>query len=64
MAITLQLSPEQEARLRAVAGQLNVAPEALVETAVRDLLAQPDEAFLKLAQAVVDENRELYERLR
>jgi predicted transcriptional regulator len=64
MAITLQLSPEQEARLRTVAGQLNVAPEALAETAVRDLLAQPDEAFLKLAQAIVDENRELYERLR
>ena len=64
MAITLQLSPEQEARLRAVAGQLKVSPEALAETAVRDLLAQPDEEFLRLAQAIVDENRELYERLR
>ena len=63
MAITLQLSPEQEARLRAVAGQLKVSPEALAETAVRDLLAQPDEEFLKLAQAIVEENRELYERL-
>ena len=64
MAITLQLSPEQEARLRAVAGQLKVSPEALAETAVRDLLAQPDEEFLRLAQAIVDENSELYERLR
>ena len=64
MAITLQLTPEQEARLRSVAGQLKVSPEALAETAVRDLLAQPDDEFLKVAQTVVEENRELYERLR
>jgi len=64
MAITLQLTPEQEARLRSVAGQLKVSPEALAETAVRDLLARPDDEFLKIAQSVVEENRELYERLR
>jgi len=64
MAITLQLTPEQEAKLRSVAGQLKVSPEALAETAVRDLLAQPDDEFLKVAQAVVGENRELYGRLR
>jgi len=64
MAITLQLTPEQEAKLRSVAGQLKVSPEALAETAVRDLLAQPDDEFLKIAQTIVEENRELYERLR
>ena len=64
MAITLQLTPEQEAKLRSVAGQLKVSPEALAETAVRDLLAQPDDEFLKIARTVVEENRELYERLR
>lgn len=64
MAITLQLTPEQEARLRSVAGQLKVSPEALAETAVRDLLAQPDDEFLKIAQTIIEENRELYERLR
>ena len=47
-----------------MANQLKVSPEALAETAVRDLLALPDDEFLKLAQAVVEENRELYERLR
>ena len=47
-----------------MAGQLKVSPEALAETAVRDLLAQPDDEFLKIAQEVVGENRELYERLR
>jgi predicted transcriptional regulator len=64
MAITLQLTPEQEGKLRSVAGQLKVSPEALAETAVRDLLALPDDDFLKVAQTVVGENRELYERLR
>ena len=64
MAITLQLTPEQEAKLRSAAGQLKVSPEALAETAVRDLLAQPDDEFLKVAKKVVEENRELYERLR
>jgi hypothetical protein len=64
MAITLQLTPEQEARLRSVAAQLTVSPEALAETAVRDLLAQPDDDFLKIARTIVEENRELYERLR
>ena len=64
MAITLRLTPEQEGKLRSVARQLKVSPEALAETAVRELLAQPDDEFLKVAQTVVEENRELYQRLR
>ena len=39
-------------------------PLPLAETAVRDLLARPDDEFLKVAKTVVEENRELYERLR
>jgi hypothetical protein len=46
-----------------LAGQLKVSPEALAEAAVRDLLAQPNDAVLKIAQALVEENRELYRRL-
>jgi predicted transcriptional regulator len=64
MAITLQLNPEQEANLRAVADKLHVSPEALAETAVRNLLALPDEEFLRVAKAIVEDHRELYERLR
>lgn len=64
MAITLNLTPGQEAKLKSVAGQLNVSPDDLAETAVRDFLAQPDDEFVKLARTVVEENRELYERLR
>lgn len=63
MAMTLQLTPEQEAKLRSVAGQLKVSPEARAEASVRDLLALSDDAFLKVAQAIVEENRELYSRL-
>lgn len=63
MAITLQVTPEQEAKLMSVAGQLKVSPEALAEVAVRDLLAQPHDAFLKVAQGLVEENRALYKRL-
>jgi predicted transcriptional regulator len=63
MAITLHLTPEQEAKLRSVATQLKVSPEALAEAAVRDLLALPDDAFLKVAEASIEENRELYRRL-
>jgi predicted transcriptional regulator len=63
MAITLHLTPEQEAKLRSVATPLKVSPEALAEAAVRDLLALPDDAVLKVAQAIVAENRELYRRL-
>jgi hypothetical protein len=64
MAITLQLTPEQEAKLRSVPGELKLSPEALAESAVRDLLAQPEDEFLKIARTLVEENRELYKRLR
>jgi hypothetical protein len=42
---------------------VKVSPEALAETAVRDLLARPDGAFLEMAQAIVGEKGELYGRL-
>ena len=64
MAITVQLTPEEEARLRSIADQLKVSPEALAESAVRALLARPDDEFLQVAQIAVAENRQLYERLR
>ena len=64
MAITVQLTPEQEATLKELAEQLRIRPEDLAGAAVRDLLAQRDEDFLRIAKQVVEENRELYERLR
>ena len=41
-------------------GTTFVSPEALAETAVRDLLAQPDDDLLKVAQTIVEENRPLH----
>ena len=64
MAITVQLTPEQEATLKELAEQLRIPPEDLASAAVRDLLAQHDQDFLRIAKQVVEENRELYERLR
>jgi hypothetical protein len=64
MAITVQLTPEEEATLKDLAGKLRVLPEALAGAAVRDLLSQRDEGFLRIAEKVVEENRELYDRLR
>jgi hypothetical protein len=64
MVLTLNLTPEQEARLRAVADELKVSAESLAETAVQDLLARPEAEFLELARSIVEENRELYRRLR
>jgi hypothetical protein len=60
MAITLHLTPEQEAKLRSVAGQLKVSPEALAEAAVRDLLTLPDDAFLKVAPPELREGERVH----
>jgi hypothetical protein len=40
-----------------------VPPEALVSAAVRDLLAQASTDFERVADRIVDKNRELYRRL-
>ena len=63
MSIDLTLTPEQEKQLQATAKRLNVPPEALVSAAVRDLLAQASTDFQRVADRVVDKNRELYRRL-
>lgn len=63
MSINLTLTPEQEKQLQATAQRLNVPPEALVSAAVRDLLAQASTDFQRVADRVVDKNRELYRRL-
>lgn len=63
MSINLTLTPEQEMQLQATAQRLNVPPEALVSAAVRDLLAQASTDFQRVADRVIDKNRELYRRL-
>jgi len=63
LPIRLHLTPEQEAKLRSVAAQLKLSPEALAETAVRDLLALPDHALLNVAQATPEDILKLASRV-
>jgi hypothetical protein len=64
MSIKLALTPaEQEKQLQAAAKRKNVPPAALVSAAVRDLLAQASTDFKRVADRIVDKNRELYRRL-
>jgi len=62
MSIKLTLTPEQEKPLQAAAKRLNVPPAALVSAAVRDRLAQASTDFKRVADRIVDKNRELYRR--
>jgi antitoxin FitA len=61
--IAVDLSPSQADRLRDRAKSLGVAPEDLARAAVADLLANPDDAFRAVAEAVLEKNAELYRRL-
>ena len=61
--ISVELSPQEEQRLRERARDLNVTPEELAAAVLKDGLATPDPDFKKILAAVLDKNRELYRRL-
>ena len=63
MGLAIELSEAQERRLAEIAGRLNVPAESLAEAAVRELVAQTEEDFDRVAERVLEKNRELYERL-
>ena len=63
MKIAIDLSPTQADQLRERAKSLGVHPEELARAAVADLLSSPDEDFRAVAEQVLRENHELYERL-
>ena len=63
MRLAIELSEAQERRLAEIAGRLNVPAESLAEAAVRELVAQTEEDFDRVAERVLEKNRELYERL-
>lgn len=64
MRLAIELSKEQEARLSEIATRLNVPIERLAQAAVRELLAEPEAEFERIATRVLEKNQELYERLR
>jgi hypothetical protein len=61
--ISVELSLQEELRLRERARELNVAPEELAAAVLKDGLATSDPDFNKILAAVLDKNRELYQRL-
>jgi hypothetical protein len=63
VAIPIELTAAQEARLRSQAQRLGVSPEVLARMAVADLLERPDPDFERAAQKVIEKNEELYRRL-
>lgn len=64
MKLAIELSEAQERRLSEVAARLNIPAESLVEAAVRELVAQSEGDFDRVASRLLEKNRELYERLR
>jgi hypothetical protein len=62
-AITIPLSDERLARLRAWAEQAGLTPEEFLRRHVEQLLEQPDEEFRQAAAHMLRKNAELYRRL-
>ena len=61
--ISLELTEQEQERLRERAGRLRVAPEALAAAMLKSELALDDKSFNQTASAVLEKNRELYRRL-
>lgn len=64
MKIAIQLSDAQERRLAEIAARLNIPAESLAEAAVRELVDPSEGEFDRVADRLLEKNRELYERLR
>lgn len=63
MKVTVDIPAGLEAELGAIAARLNVSIDDLATAAVRDLVTRPDDEFERVANRILDKNRELYRRL-
>lgn len=63
MKVSVEVTGAQEQHLADVAARLNVPVDALAAAALRDALAQPDDAFERAAARVLRKNDDLYKRL-
>ena len=61
--ITISLPEERLRRLKELARRYGVAPEALAQAGIEDLLARPDEDFRQALDKLLKKNAELYRRL-
>lgn len=62
-SITVELRPEQFAKLLSLADRLGVSIESLARSSLEDLIAGPDDKFEEAAEYVLKKNEELYRRL-
>jgi len=63
MRITVDVPDAQLHRLEEAARRLKVAPEVLAAAAVQDIVALGDADFARIADRVLEKNRDLYRRL-
>ena len=63
MKISVELTDQQQERLREAASRLNLRPEELAQVALNDFLAQEEEDFSRAANRVLEKNADLYRRL-
>jgi len=62
--VEIRLSSEQEAALQGLSKRLNVPADVRAAAAVRDLLTPDESEGIRIARDVIEENKELYDRLR
>ena len=62
-SITIPLTDDRLERLKALAQEAGVTPEALAGATLEDWLNRPREDFLRAARYVLEKNAELYRRL-
>jgi len=63
MKMTLEVPDGFESRLGEIAARLSVSVDSLAIAALRDLIARPDDDFVRAASKVLAKNRALYSRL-
>ncbi|MCP3902177.1 MAG: DNA-binding protein [Planctomycetes bacterium] len=64
MKFAIELTEAQLAKLRERASRLGLEPEELAKAALADLLETPNDEFRTTAERVLQDNSELYRRLR
>ena len=61
--VTIPISDEHLAQLRAWAEQVGLTPEEFLRRRVQQLLEPPDQQFRQAAEYVLQKNEDLYRRL-
>ena len=64
MTITIPLHDEQLEKINKLASRFDLSPEEIALISVEDMLSQPDEAFQRALDHVLEKNKALYQRLK